>query len=449
MMKSNINKNIFIQAIMSNTNKICNLPKVFNFYVIEIIDNNEYFKNNFVIVPVQWFVQVNKTIRVCYPEPPCTSEDLESNENFAEHQVQQIPESWKKYTFEVKKACNTFAEAKSYLQKTKLCNSQNAIFNVSAPLPIIHEKSIANNESQRAKKSIQNELHKQAQNCTIDVDNPVPQSFFKQNNKNQNNEQTMNLEFHSILNKDLVNTEMVSMHDFENFKQDIMKKFDQKIKNHEDKMTEFFKNEMAGLKAKLVKYTDSVEEVKTLILKKAPLGDLENTVTLRFFKEKYADYVKDDKGEDLFPFQSHDNFLKFEGHLKSIPGMFEDLKTYIKDSVQNEKELTSQVRVVMKTFLTRMSLENYVAIRQSQILSPDGNINPKNVFSKTSFYSCLEEAFYKAYEEKKPRSTIASSVSQIMKYSKDWNGGKLIRTLKSAQKKRKSDEMDDNLEKEN
>lgn len=77
------------------------LPNISNFYILQIIDNDPYFKSNNVIVPKEWFFSDKSKLFVFYPPPPRGStynEDLSSNESFIKNSTHQvIPESWKKY----------------------------------------------------------------------------------------------------------------------------------------------------------------------------------------------------------------------------------------------------------------------------------------------------------------------------------------------------------------
>ena len=57
---------------------------------------------------------------------------------------------------------------------------------------------------------------------------------------------------------------------------------------------------------KVTQYADFVEELKTLVLKKLPLGNTKNVMTLRNFKNKYKEYFYNEIGEYTLPFQNQD-----------------------------------------------------------------------------------------------------------------------------------------------
>lgn len=67
--KIDVNNFFYSIFIMGTFTNVKNISK---YYVLQIVDNHQFFKNNLVIAPIQWFKKEEKSKKVCvyFPEPP-------------------------------------------------------------------------------------------------------------------------------------------------------------------------------------------------------------------------------------------------------------------------------------------------------------------------------------------------------------------------------------------
>ena len=68
-----------------------NLPNISKFYVLKIINDDEFFKKNLVICPIEWFKKIKTRVLVSFPKPPFkTHDDIDFYKNMAKERVNII-----------------------------------------------------------------------------------------------------------------------------------------------------------------------------------------------------------------------------------------------------------------------------------------------------------------------------------------------------------------------
>ena len=133
------------------------VQNISKYFVLQIVNNHIYFKTNLVIAPVEWFRKEPKSKKVYlrYPDPPFEESFIK---DFAEKKITSIPESWGKYSYEVRGRFDSYKDAENFLIKNKPACPKD-LFNLNSPI----EESLANkNAFGNIQKAVVTELNQQA-----------------------------------------------------------------------------------------------------------------------------------------------------------------------------------------------------------------------------------------------------------------------------------------------
>ena len=133
------------------------VQNISKYFVLQIVNNHIYFKTNLVIAPVEWFRKEPKSKKVYlrYPDPPFEESFIKG---FAEKKITSIPESWGKYSYEVRGRFDSYKDAENFLIKNKPACPKD-LFNLNSPI----EESLANkNAFGNIQKAVVTELNQQA-----------------------------------------------------------------------------------------------------------------------------------------------------------------------------------------------------------------------------------------------------------------------------------------------
>lgn len=145
-------------------------------------------------------------------------------------------------------------------------------------------------------------------------------------------------------------------------------------------------------------------------------------MTFKDFAEKY---------KYTFPVASTDDFLLFDLKLKEDKSICKDLITVIETYVNTEKDVVTNLRPIIKKFISKQVLSSYTA----QMESPG-----KKVFSTTTFFRCIEDIMLTLYAQKivdgeiKKLKLIKKAMGSVINQSVDWEGGRQKRAVKRFKK---------------